>query len=46
LNSQQHLPISEQMLVQARQQALADGRLVVEVLEELHGGTPEEFISA
>ena len=46
MNSQQHLPISEQMLVQARQQALADGRLVVEVLEELHGGTPEEFISA
>jgi general secretion pathway protein E len=39
-----HPDISEQMLVQARQQAAAGGRMVVEVLEELQGGTPEEFM--
>jgi general secretion pathway protein E len=34
------------MLTQARQLARQEGRMVVEVLEELQGGTPEEFISA
>jgi general secretion pathway protein E len=38
--------ISAALLVEARRLAAAEGRMVVEVLEELHGGLPEEFIAA
>ena len=46
MNALQYAKITELMLTQARQRSVADGRLVVEVLEELQGGTPEEFICA
>jgi len=38
--------VSDAMLAAARKQAQTEGRMVVEVLEELHGGTPDDFISA
>jgi general secretion pathway protein E len=38
--------ITPALLAQARQQARSEGRLVVEVLEELHGGAPDDFMAA
>ena len=46
MNTLPYTAITASMLTQARQRAVADGRLVVEVLEELQGGTSAEFISA
>jgi general secretion pathway protein E len=41
-----HDPISAAMLAEARRRAGVEGRMVVEVLEELHDGLPEQFAAA
>ena len=38
--------LSSEIMAQARQAARSEGRMVVEVLEELHGGPASEFIAA
>ncbi len=46
MSTLQETSITELLLAQARQQARAEGRPLVGVLEDLHGGTPGGFMAA